>query len=747
MNHLPHIIQDLGIILVTAALVSVIFQKLKQPVVLGYLIAGFLVGPHFSLFPSIKDTENVSIWAEIGVIFMLFGLGLEFSFKKLVKVGKSAGITAAFEILFMLAIGYGTGQALGWSMIDSLFLGGILSISSTTIIVRAFEELGLKGAQFVSLVFGVLIVEDLIAILLMVLLSSVAVTQSLSGTELAYSSLRLGFFLVLWFLMGIYILPVLLKKIKNYLSDETILVVSIGLCLLMVIVASRVGFSPALGAFVMGSILAETREGHRIEKVILPVKDLFSAVFFVSVGMLLNFNFLNQYFKEIILISVITILGKILSSSLGALVSGRSLRNSVQAGFSLAQIGEFSFIIATLGMSLKVTSEFLYPIAVSVSAITTLTTPYLIKSVNPFYERLEKRLPDGFLQILERYEQAMQSGNSRSLFNLLWHEYGLKMSLNSVIVIAITLASSHWVMPMVSDGSVSSWPQRIGLCFLTFLVASPFLWAIFVGAGSRHAENYKGEALDQLKKLQIGVIIVRAILGVFLIGFIVSQFTAVLALSGLILIGIASISIFLFSRVSRNVYSKIEKRFLSNLSANEKAELEKRARIPELAPWNVVLDEIVVSADSPYIVKTLKESKIKENYGVTVAMIERGSQKILAPRFTDILLPNDRLYVIGTDSQITQLRLKLENKKAAYNAQIPDSYKLKSFVLSEESSFKDKSIRECGLREAVDGLIVGLERNGERILSPDSSLVLKPGDLIWLVGDSDKINTTLRVSI
>lgn len=746
MNHLPQIIQDLGIILVTAALVSVIFQKLKQPLVLGYLIAGFLVGPHFHLFPTIRDTENISIWAEIGVIFMLFGLGLEFSFKKLVKVGKSAGITAFFEILIMLAIGYGTGQALGWSMIDSLFLGGILSISSTTIIVRAFEEMGLKGTQFVSLVFGVLIVEDLIAILLLVLLSSVAVTQSLSGTELAYSSLRLGFFLVLWFLLGIYVLPVFLRKIKNYLSDETILVVSIGLCLMMVIVASRVGFSPALGAFVMGSILAETREGHRIEKVILPVKDLFSAVFFVSVGMLLNFSFLTQYFKEILLITVITIVGKILSSSLGALISGRSLKTSVQAGFSLAQIGEFSFIIATLGTSLKVTSDFLYPIAVSVSAITTLTTPYLIRAVDPFYAKLEKRLPDGFLQVLERYEQAMQSGSSRNLFTLLWNEYGIKVALNVVIVVAITLASSHWMMPMVSDGSVSTWPQRIGLCLLTFLVASPFLWAILVGA-SKHVVSYQGEALDQLKKLQVGVVLTRILVGLFLIAFIVSQFTAVFALSGMILIGLACISVFLFSRISRGVYSKIEKRFLSNLSANEKAELEKRARIPELAPWNVVLDEIVISPDSPYIVKTLKESKIKENYGVTIAMIERGSQKILAPRFTDILLPFDRIYVIGTDEQIHNLRQKLEVQKLHYSNETAESYKLKSFVLSPESSFKDKSIRECGLREAVDGLIVGLERNGERILSPDSSLVLKPGDLIWLVGDADKLSAILRVSI
>ena len=372
MIHLPDLIQDLGLILMAAALVTILFKKLKQPVVLGYLIAGFLVGPNFAFLPTVKDHASILIWAEIGVIFMLFGLGLEFSFKKLKKVGKSASITASFEILCMLGCGYLTGQLLGWSKMDSLFLGGILSISSTTIIVRAFDELNLKGRSFVSLVFGVLIVEDLIAILLLVLLSSVAVTQSLSGSELLFSALRLGFFLIIWFLLGIYLLPVLLRNFREHLSDETMLIVSLGLCLMMVVIATQVGFSPALGAFVMGSILAETPKGQRIEQLLLPVKNLFSAIFFVSVGMLINTRILLSHFDIILLIAVVTIAGKFVSSLIGALLSGRSLKSSVQAGMSLAQIGEFSFIIATLGVTLKVTSDFLYPIAVAVCALTPL---------------------------------------------------------------------------------------------------------------------------------------------------------------------------------------------------------------------------------------------------------------------------------------------------------------------------------------------------------------------------------------
>ncbi|MFP5459830.1 MAG: cation:proton antiporter, partial [Bacteriovoracia bacterium] len=356
MTHLPGLIQDLGFILMTAAAVTLLCKFLKQPVVLGYLIAGFLVGPHVPWVPTITDMESIKVWAEIGVIFLLFSLGLEFSFKKLVKVGGASSITALFEIVFMLVAGFFTGQIIGWSRMDSLFLGGILSISSTTIIVRAFEELGLKKKGFTNLVFGVLIVEDLAAILLLVLLSTVAATQTLSGTALLNSSVQLVFFLVTWFLLGIYLLPGLLNRIKPWLSNETMLIVSLGLCLMMVLVATRVGFSPALGAFVMGSLLAETREGHRIEEILVPVRDLFAAIVFVSVGMLIDPRILVEHGGVILVLTVVTIIGKFLSSATGALVSGQSLKTSVQAGMSLAQIGEFSFIIATLGMTLGVTN-------------------------------------------------------------------------------------------------------------------------------------------------------------------------------------------------------------------------------------------------------------------------------------------------------------------------------------------------------------------------------------------------------
>lgn len=737
MTHLPDLTLDLGVILITAAVVSLLFKSLRQPVVLGYLIAGFLLGPNFHFFPSVRDTASISIWAEIGVIFMLFGLGLEFSFKKLAKVGKSASITASFEILFMLGIGYVAGQALGWSLMDSIFLGGILSISSTTIIVRAFEELGFKRLGFASLVFGVLIVEDLIAILLLVLLSSMAVTQSLSGSELLNSSLKLGFFLVLWFILGIYLLPVLLKKFKSYLSNETVLIVSLGLCLMMVIIASDVGFSPALGAFVMGSILAETREGHRIEHLILPVKDLFSAVFFVSVGMLIDFKVLIEYWEVILLITSVTIMGKFISTGLGALVSGQSLRNSVQAGMSLAQIGEFSFIIATLGMTLKVTSPFLYPIAVAVSAITTFTTPYLIKLSDPFYKWLDRKLPENLKRSFERYEATMTQTSTISIFSLLWDEYGIKILLNAVIIIAVSLTMSSFAMPFIEDILWSDASVEVLTCLLTLLLTGPFLWAVFAGAPA-NATSYGSAVANRLRRLQIGISICRFFIGCALAAFIVSNFTSIFAATGIALISIAAFSAFIFSRFSEPIYRKIESRFLKNLTEKAQIELEEKNKVPELAPWSAALAEFIISPHSTLVTKTLIDSKLKEDFGVTIAMIERGGLRILAPQRNDLLLPYDKIFLIGTDEQLTAVKEVIEVPMSELPP-VSQSLGLISMSLDSASQFINKSIRDCGLRESVNGLIVGLERNGERILSPDSSIVLQANDLIWVVGNMTKI--------
>ena len=402
MSHLPALISDLALILIVAGIVTIVFKWLKQPLVLGYIVAGLLAGPHVGLLPAVADTDDIAIWADIGVIFLLFALGLEFSIKKLVRVGKTGVVTAVTEVVAMFVIGLVTGRLLGWTSTDSMFLGGMLSMSSTTIIIKAFDELGLRRERFASLVFGVLVVEDLVAVLLMVLLSTISVSQSFSGIEMVQNLLKLGFFLTISFVAGIYLVPTLLRKSEHMLSDETLLVVCVGLCLVMVVLAVTAGFSSALGAFMMGSILAETVLVERIERVLKPLKDFFGAIFFVSVGMMVSPQVLLDYALPIAVITIVTVVGKLLCSSLGLLLSGQSLKVSLQSGFSLAQIGEFAFIIASLGQSLHVTSDFLYPVVVSVSVVTTFFTPYLISMGEPAYHLVERILPAAWRSRLHR---------------------------------------------------------------------------------------------------------------------------------------------------------------------------------------------------------------------------------------------------------------------------------------------------------------------------------------------------------
>lgn len=733
MHPLPELIKDLGFILMTAAVVTLLFRKLNQPVVLGYLIAGFLVGPHFPLIHTVHDVKSIHVWAEIGVIFLLFGLGLEFSFKKLAQVGRSAAITTIFEVLFMLGLGYLVGQFFGWNRMDSLFLGGILSISSTTIIVRAFDELGLKTRKFVSLVLGVLIVEDLVAILLLVLLSTVAATQTLSGSALFETTLKLSFFIILWFVVGIYLVPAFLQKTRILMTRETTLIVSIGLCLMMVLVASDVGFSPALGAFIMGSILAETREGETIEHLILPIKDLFAAIFFVSVGMLFDPAIVASHLGVIITITVVTILGKFLSSTLGALLSGESLKHSVQAGLSLAQIGEFSFIIATLGSTLNVTSDFLYPIAVAVSAITTFTTPYQIRYATSFYNWLDKRIPYSTRTRLESYQKALRNRSSDNMAMVLWNLYGIKILLNSVIIVAVALAFSRILMPFLTSFIENNSLLNLVACIVTLLACAPFFWPIALSAPNREALLQVKDLLH-FKALQFGVVLFRLFLSVVLLGFVIGQFFSIATASGLVILALILV-LMLLNRHTESFYLFFEAKFLSNLQEKETHELAEKKSLPELAPWDATLADFVLSPNSELALKPLQESRLKERFGVTIALIERGKGHILAPGGTELLLPFDRLFVIGDEEQLENARHAIESADHSINGQLSDAFGLDSLVLGDKSEFVNKSIRECGLREKINGLIVGIERDGRRILSPDSSIRLAARDIIWVVGD------------
>jgi len=730
MAHVPHLITDLALILFSAGVVSLIFKKLNQPVVLGYIIAGLLVSPNFSLFPTVTEVDSIKIWAEIGVIFLLFSLGLEFSFKKLVKVGSTAAITGLFEVTAMLITGYFAGQFLGWGKMDSIFLGGIIAISSTTIIFRAFDELGLKAKKFTGTVIGILVIEDLAAVLLMVLLSTLAVSQKFQGGEMLASVLKLGFFLVLWFLMGIYLLPSLLKKLSKHISDETLLIISIALCLGMVLFAANVGFSAALGAFIMGSILAETTQAERIEHVVKSVKDLFGAVFFVSVGMLINPGILITYIGPVILLTFIVMLGKTFFVTSGSLISGVPLKQSVQAGTSLSQIGEFSFIIATLGLTLGVTSDFLYPIAVGVSVITTFTTPYMIRFAEPLNDFLNRVLPTKWLQVINEYSTGAQHINAESDWKKVLNQFFQVIIFNGVICLAIILVVTNFIDPFFTVWG------KWGTVFTTFIAISalgPFLYMLSVRKINR--QSYTELWLNRYNRGPIiGMEIARVALGVFLIGFLLDQlFSTFTALTiGVLVVVIVTV---LFRRRLTAFSNKIEKRFIDNLYLRET--MHVKSPFGHLLPWDAHMANFDIDIDSTLVGIPLEELKLREKFGINLAMIERGARKIMMPNKEDKLYPFDKITVIGTDEQIFNFKNTIET---ANSAQVFDQAEgdvtLTQLTVHPGFIYLGKSIRESNFRKCINGMIVGIERNGERILNPDSSMKFELNDTLWIVGDN-----------
>ncbi|MDO9182914.1 MAG: cation:proton antiporter [Bacteriovorax sp.] len=710
MTQLPPLISDLGIILLTAGIVTILFKKIGQPVVLGYIIAGFIVNSNYWFMPTISDLPNIQVWAEIGVIFLLFALGLEFSFKKLLKVGGPSTIAAIIEVSAMMLIGFATGKFLNWSIIDSLFLGGILAISSTTIIIRTLNESGMKGRGFVDYVFGILIVEDMVAVLLLVILSTVALTNQLSGRELIYSALKLIFFVILCFISGIFILPTLLKSIRKTLTEEMLLIISLAACFLIVMISSKAGFSPALGAFLVGSILAETHEVKKIEALILPVKNLFAAIFFVSVGMLIKPDSLIENRNIIFALTFLTIFGKFFSILIGSLVSKRSLGHSIQAGLSLAQIGEFSFIIAGLGIKLKVTSQFLYPIAVGVSVITTFITPYLIRNIDPIRLWIEKYIPLAAHEKIKVNDLATKT-NSKDYSS----------SKKTFIAASIYIISNLVIILGISYFSkllFNSIPH-ISL-LITQLLTAPFFWALWQKPQSLLQNNNFLTVIPKSVTVILYILILQ---------------TYQLNNSYLILNIILFFCLLLFAAPQLElIYEKLEKHLKNNY--NEK---DVVTQTTSFGSWDAHISYLDILPESEVAGKTLHELKIRETFGASIALIERGHLFITAPGRDEKLFPNDRVAIIGNEKMIANLAIYLKSSKTYSSSQKIANYALHKIQVNEKMPFVFKTIRKSGIREKTDGLVVGIERHGEKILNPDSMLKILPNDLLWIVGDSSKI--------
>jgi len=750
MGHLPKLIEDLALILMAGAIITLLFRKIKQPLVLGYIIAGFLVGPYFHLIPTVADRENVETLAEIGVIILLFSLGLEFSFKKLMRVGGSASITAFVEIIFITVTGYLLGKLMGWTTMDSLFLGGMLASSSTTIILRAFDELGIKTKQFARIVFGVLIVEDIVVILLMVLLSTLAVTRQFEGSDMLFTVLKLLFFLAIWFIAGIFLLPTFLRKAKKLMDEETLLILSLGLCLGMVVLATQVGFSAELGAFVMGSILAETTSAEKVEHVIKPVKDLFGAVFFVSIGMMIDPKAMVQYAGPILWVTLLTLFGKLFSTTVGALLSGQPLKQSVQVGMSMAQIGEFAFIVATLGLSLGVTSDFLFPVAVGASAITTFTTPYLIKYAEPIYHFTSNYLPKKWVNRLNDYSVGTQSIQAESDWKLVLKSY-LNIALtNGIILLALVLLSINFLIPFLNKNVENDSLRTIIVLVISLGAAAPFLWAFM--AKRPNNQTYKELWLE--KKYNRGPLliieIVRNLLGILFMAFWVDRLVST-QIAILVTVFITILVLFLFSRRIQKFYQRLETGFLANLNARERVAakdnslatniLRKNADIQSnMEPWDAHIAEMKVNPNAEYIGKTLLDLGWRQKFGINIVYIKRGDKLIHVPDRDSRLMPFDQVGIIATDAQIQSFKPMFDTiENVAQENLTVDDISLQKVIVDEHTKLKGMDIRGLGLRERANGIVVGIERDKERILNPDSSLKLEWGDVVWIVGDKKKI--------
>ncbi|MBR5724236.1 MAG: cation:proton antiporter [Bacteroidales bacterium] len=742
MSEELNLVRDLAVILVSAGVFTIISKALKQPLVLGYILAGFLVGPHISWFPGITSEETVHQWSEIGIIFLMFGLGLEFSFKKLLKVGSSALVTAGSKFLGVFVLGFVTAQAMGWTAMESIFLGGLLSMSSTMVVLKSYEDMKLKDKPWAGMVFGTLVVEDLIAILLMVLLSTMAVSNRFAGGEMLFNLGKLAFFLILWFLVGIYVIPTLLGRARRFLSDEILLIVSIGLCFGMVALAETVGFSSALGAFVMGSILAETIESEHIEHLVAPIKDLFGAVFFVSVGMMVAPAAIAEHWLTILVITLLVMLSHILFAGAGILMTGGGLQNAVNTGFSLAQLGEFGFIIAGVGVSLGVMRDFIYPVIIAVSVVTTFTTPYMIKLAGPAYGWLLKTLPDKWIARVDAPEKKTRtSAAEKSEWKKLLRAYFIRVLLYGVILIAIMIGSKQFLEPLAARlfPTWSPFLLNLSVVVVTLLVMAPFLYGLAISTGSINAPASKLLAEKSSNKWPIaGLVLGRTFLAISMIlSVIASHFH--LAGWAVVLIVVGGIVFVLVARRTMHRYSALEQRFLSNL--NEKEEAERRRRPVttsvknKLSGYDVHLELLDVSPDSEFVGKPLKEIPFRSQTGANLIKIQRGSQSITIPSGEVRIYPYDKLLAVGTTTQIDALRTMLAESSLAVPAASDQEFEVVPVTLLEDSYLTGQTLRATNMRD-YHCMVISVLHGGTFITNPGPDYKFEAGDVVWIAGET-----------
>ena len=759
-------IKDLALIFIVASIVTILFKKLNQPVVLGYIVAGFLISPNFTYLPTVIESEDIHVWANIGVVFLMFALGLEFSFKKLATVGGSAFVTAMTVMGSMILIGGGVGSLLGWGKMDCIFLGGMLSMSSTMIILKAYEEYRLKQEKFAQLVLGTLVIEDIAGIFMMIILSTISVSQSVSGLAVFQELGILFIELAIWLMLGIYLIPSLLKKIRLLANDEMMLVVSVGICMGMVVIANLIGFSSALGAFMAGSILAGTVQSVRIERIIMPLKDMFGAIFFVAVGMLIDPKLLVEYIGPILIITVVTILGQMTFATLGILLSGQSLHTAVRGGFSMVQIGEFSFIVATLGMSLGVISDFLYPVVVCVSVITSFTTPIFINNSEKVYRFLNGKLPSGLKIFLRKNTSERQSDDDKDRDWLLYIRAVLvRTGISSAVMFVIYLMGIRYFEPFVEQFIGTGIAGKLVSAGLITAFMIPF--ATIMNGSGKDALMMKLWLKHRANRLPILTLKgIRVMLSACFIALVLRKIFHI-PYGLIVLIAAIPVAIIVHSDYVKGKTIDLEMRFVSNFSEKTLAKAKKERGIKGNHVWlneSLLVAEFQVTDASEH--QTIYEFSRSRAFQVEIIKITRGDKLINMPKSDEMVLSGDILHMMGTHDEIEACMMLLEKEDCIEYTERPD-VTLKDYLYAQtfygieperqliccpiridsDSEFLRKSIKNSRIRERYRGTVIGIERDNLPIPNPDVETMIQKGDIIWVLGSQRMADSLIKGGI
>ena len=751
MNALPALIKDLALILMVAGIVTLVFKRLKQPLVLGYVVAGFLVSPHMPYVASVVDTADIHTWADIGVMFLLFSLGLDFSFKKILRMGASPIISTVTIIFCMMMLGIITGHLFGWGKMDCIFLGGMLAMSSTTIIYKAFDDLGLRQQQFAGRVMSVLILEDILAIVMMVMLSAIASGNSPNGGQMLESVIKITFFLILWFVVGIFAIPLFLRRMRKQMNNEMLLIVSLGLCCAMAVFSTKVGFSSAFGAFVMGSILAETIEADKIIRLVEPVKNLFGAIFFVSVGMLVDPHILVEYALPILTLVLTILIGQAIFGSLAFMLGGETMKSAMKCGFSMAQIGEFSFIIASLGLSLGVISKFLYPVVVAVSVITTFLTPYMIRLATPAYNQLEKRLPSKWVRSLNHLTMSHPNTTEQNKWKKLLLQLGRITLVYGILAAATITLMFTFVLPFTRKllpGWELHWYANAITGVLTVLFISPFLRAMVMK--KNHSEEFKALwAESNVNRIPLlFTVLVRVIIAVGFIFYICNYLTR-FSNALMITIGVIAVMLMVFSRWIKKRSIGLERLFILNLRSRDiEAQVHGHKRPlyeGKLLDRNIHIADFEIPPGSLWMGKTLKQLNLGQKYGIHVSSILRANHRLNIPDGESLIFPGDILQVIGSDDQLTAFQQAIQKEVMEEDHELEKrEMKLRSIIISGSSPFIGKTLQESGIRDQYNCMVVGIEEGKENLSQVKPSYRFQKGDILWIVGEIEDIQRITR---